>query len=358
MAKIYSNPKRFVKNKLKYTPEIHFCCQFPIPYFPLPTFYDSIASKIDPQIAMSQKLVLMDHDGGIDDLLSTVLLMTMDNVRPLGVIVTPADCYIEPAISATRKVLDLMGRSDVPVAESTVRGVNPFPNLYRRDSFAINHLPILNEKETINTPLEPEPGQYFMARVLTEISTPVTLMVTGPLTTVAAALDMAPEIESKIEELVWMGGALNVSGNISQDLEPGQDGSAEWNAYWDPLAVKQVWQSKIPIVLCSLDVTNTVPLTPEFSRKLARQRRHPISDFAGQCYAFAMAEDYYFWDVLATAYLARPELYELAEVETAIVTKGRSQGRTKVEPGGRKIKVMKRVDAEGFYNYILQQWAR
>jgi purine nucleosidase len=53
-----------------------------------------------------KKLVLMDRDGAVDDFLATMLLMTMEDVEPLGIIVTPADCYIEPAISATRKILD------------------------------------------------------------------------------------------------------------------------------------------------------------------------------------------------------------------------------------------------------------
>ncbi len=76
---------------------------------------------------MSKKFVLMDHDGAVDDYLSVVLLMSMQEVETLGVIVTPADCYIQPAVSATRKILDLMGCSDVPVAASTVCGLNPFP---------------------------------------------------------------------------------------------------------------------------------------------------------------------------------------------------------------------------------------
>ncbi|MGB7709202.1 MAG: nucleoside hydrolase [Microcoleus sp.] len=95
-------------------------------------------------------------------------------------------------------------------------------------------VPILNEKGTIDTPLISEPGQNFMVRVLQAAPEPVTLIVTGPLTTVAEALDIAPEIESKIQEIVWMGCALNVPGNVSKYLEPGQDMSAEWNAYWDP----------------------------------------------------------------------------------------------------------------------------
>ncbi|HEY9750930.1 MAG TPA: nucleoside hydrolase, partial [Allocoleopsis sp.] len=150
---------------------------------------------------MSKPLVLMDHDGGVDDYLSTLLLMTMGHIHPLGVVVTPADCYIQPAVSATRKIIDLVGRAEVPVAESTVRGLNPFPRLYRRDSWVVDHLPILNEPETIQTPLLPESGQEFMVRVLRQAPEPVTLLVTGPLTTVAIALDTAPDIEAKIKEI-------------------------------------------------------------------------------------------------------------------------------------------------------------
>ena len=307
---------------------------------------------------MSKQLVLMDHDGGVDDYLATALLMTMEHVQPLGIVVTPADCYIQPALGATRKILDLMGCSHVPVAESSVRGINPFPHLYRRDSFIVDHLPILNQSETIRTTLVPETGQDFMVRILREATDPVTLMVTGPLTTVATALDAAPEIESKIKEIIWMGGALNVPGNVEKTIEAGHDGSAEWNVYWDPVSAQRVWQTQISIILCPLDITNNVPVTSEFVRQLGKQRLYPLSGLAGQCYALVIPQDYYFWDLLATAYLAHPEFYQLREWETIIVTTGPSQGRTKVEPGGRKIRAMDKVDRSSFYAYILQQWAR
>ncbi len=304
------------------------------------------------------ELVLMDHDGGVDDYLATMLLMTMEGVQTLGIVVTPADCYVEPAIGATRKILDLMGCSHIPVAESTVRGINPFPRLYRRDSFIVDHLPILNQNETIKTPLLAETGQDFMVRVLREASEKVTLMVTGPFTTVAAALDHSPEIEAKIKRIIWMGGALNVTGNVEKSLEAGQDGSAEWNAYWDPISVARVWETQIPIIMCPLDLTNNVPVTSELVYKMGRQRHYPLSDLAGQCYALVIPQDYYFWDVLATAYLAHPEFYELREWETTVITTGVSQGRTQVKAGGRKIQAMDKVDKERFYSYILQQWAR
>ncbi|PLZ87871.1 nucleoside hydrolase [Fischerella thermalis CCMEE 5198] len=307
---------------------------------------------------MAKQLVLMDHDGGVDDYLATMLLMTMDHIQLLGVVVTPADCYVQPAVSATRKILDLMGGTHIPVAESTVRGINPFPYLYRRDSFVVDHLPILNQSDRIITPLVAEPGQDFMVKVLQQAPEPVTLMVTGPLTTIATALDKAPDIEAKIQKIVWMGGALNVPGNVEKNWEPGQDGSAEWNVYWDPVSAARVWQTQIEIIMCPLDLTNNVPVTSEIVRKIGQQRHYPISDLAGQCYALVIPQDYYFWDVLATAYLGRPELYQLREWETEIVTSGLSQGRTKIVSGGRKIYAMDKVDKEAFYGYILQQWAR
>ena len=51
-----------------------------------------------------KKLVLMDHDGGVDDLLSLMLLLTMPNIDLIGVSITPADCYLAFATEATRKI--------------------------------------------------------------------------------------------------------------------------------------------------------------------------------------------------------------------------------------------------------------
>jgi purine nucleosidase len=251
-----------------------------------------------------------------------------------------------------------MDRTEVPVAESTVRGVNAFPRIFRRDAFSVDHFPILNEHEDRRAPLALEPGQAFMARVLREAAEPVTLLITGPLTTLAASLDLDAGIAHKIKEVVWMGGALSVPGNVDKILEGGQDGTAEWNVYWDPLSAHRVWQTDIPIVMCPLDLTNSVPVTSTFVRSIARNRRYPLSDFAGQCYALVTHQDYFFWDVLTTAYLGRPDLFTLREYETAIIPTGPSQGRTVVQPGGKKVRALDTVKLEAFYDYMLAAWAR
>jgi purine nucleosidase len=59
-----------------------------------------------------------------------------------------------------------------------------------------------------------------------------------------------------------MGGALRVPGNVYvPDLPSGTapvDGTAEWNAFWDPSALGVVWGSSVPLVITPLDATNQV----------------------------------------------------------------------------------------------------
>jgi len=134
-----------------------------------------------------KELVLFDHDGGVDDYLATMLLLTYTHVELLGIVVTPADCYINAAVGATRRILDLMGRSDVTVAQSTVRGLQPFPRDYRKDSIIIEHFPNLNERDAPVAPLADVIGQQFMIDALRRADRPVTVLVTGPLPIVSGS---------------------------------------------------------------------------------------------------------------------------------------------------------------------------
>ncbi len=58
-----------------------------------------------------------------------------------------------------------------------------------------------------------------------------------------------------------------------------------------------------------MDITNNVPVISEIVQKMGKQRNYPISDLAEECYALVIPQDYYFWDVLATAYLDRPDFF-------------------------------------------------
>eukprot|EP00760_Papus_ankaliazontas_P000764 PhM_4_TR10213/c0_g1_i1/m.105595/K01239/iunH; purine nucleosidase len=295
--------------------------------------------------------LLFSHDGGIDDYLALLLVTALDNVDIMGICVTPADCYLEPATGATRKILDLVGRSDITVSQSyNARAKNPFPQIFRVDSFTVDMFPILNEKP-VRAPLTKTDAPQFIVEKLRAATEKVIFLETGPLTTLAAAIRIDATICDKIEKLVWMGGALRTGGNVHDLVECGHDSSAEWNVYWDADAAAEVWaKTKFPIIMCPLDITNTVRITPEFIRGLAKDRKYPATDLAGLCYSLVAFRAYYCWDVLATAFVGAPDIFTLEEVRTEIVTTGESQGQTKiVKKGGRATSVMKTVDNDKFF---------
>src|SRR5699024_6300531 len=75
---------------------------------------------------------------------------------------------------------------------------------------------------------------------------PVTIVAIGPLTNIALLFKVFPETRQHIREIVLMGGAVE-GGNATP--------VAEFNIYADPHAAKVVFESRIPVVMCGLDVT-------------------------------------------------------------------------------------------------------
>lgn len=298
-----------------------------------------------------------NHDGNVDDLVSLLLLLQMPDVNLLGVGVTDADGYVEPASLASRKIVDRFGhegRKPADVAKSDSRAKHQFPDAWRLSAFSFNDFPLLNEHgDTPQIPLAAKPGHLDMIDKLQSSDQKVTLVMTGPLTDLARALKTDPTIIDKIDKLYWMGGALNSQGNVAA---PGADDTMEWNAYWDANAVKTVWDSSLEIVMLGLDSTDQVPLTSKLRLRWAAQRSYPALDLIGQGYSlvhsFEANSIYYLWDVLTTLSSRYPELIECKQVKTDVITTAPSEGRTYETKNGREVTFVTSVDAEAFYDKI------
>ncbi|WP_026462883.1 nucleoside hydrolase [Adhaeribacter aquaticus] len=304
------------------------------------------------------KKVYFNHDAGIDDLVSLFLLLLMDNIELIGVGVIPADGYLEPGTNASRKIIDRFGQYPVEVAKSNSRGINPFPKEWRMHSFFVDALPILNESGKMEAPVSSLPAHQHLIQKVSAQEEKTTLIFTGPLTDLARALDEAPDIEEKIERLLWMGGTFLPDGNVH---EPEHDGTAEWNVFWDPEVAARVWASKIPIDLVALESTNQVPLTIEIRNRWASLRRHIGVDFLGNCYAaclplvhFATNSTYYLWDVLTTAFVGKPDLVKTKAVKCIVHTQAPSMGRTALTDAGRPVNLVYNVDSQAFFDYITE----
>ncbi|MBD8501133.1 nucleoside hydrolase [Paenibacillus arenosi] len=304
-----------------------------------------------------KKNIYFNHDGSVDDLTSLFLLLQMDNVNVTGVSVIPADSYLEPAMMASRKIIDRFGHGiNLAVAASNSRGKNPFPQDWRMHAFYVEALPLLNESGKVVIPLANKPAHFHLIDTLRVTEGKTTLLFTGPLTDLARALDIDPTIEEKIERLVWMGGTFREEGNVE---EPEHDGTAEWNVFWDPEAAARVWASGIEIVLVALESTNQVPLTLEVRQSWAKERKFIGVDFLGQCYAivpplvhFTTNSTYFLWDVLTTAFIGKSDLVKMQTVNSIVITEGVSQGRTVATDVGRPVHVVYDVDRDAFFDYI------
>ncbi|WP_412517977.1 nucleoside hydrolase [Staphylococcus simulans] len=304
------------------------------------------------------KKIYFNHDGGVDDLVSLFLLLQMEDVELIGVSAIGADSYVEPAVSASVKIINRFSDRKLDVAASSLRGKNPFPKEWRMHAFFVDALPVLNESriKQHSTQLEIEAYEDIIEK-LESSDEAVTLLFTGPLTDLAQALEVAPQITDKIERLVWMGGTFLTKGNVE---EPEHDGTAEWNAFWDPEAVATVFDADIAIDMVALESTNKVPLTIDVRQMWADQRDILGVDFLGVCYAavpplthFVTNSTYFLWDVLTTASVGKPDLVHVEEVQTEVITKGPSQGRTKrVTEGGRTIRLVDDVNRDDFFEYI------
>lgn len=303
--------------------------------------------------------VYLNHDGGVDDLVSLYLLLRMEDVELVGVGVIEADCYLLPAVEASKKIIQKFGSlkdQSLQVASSDSRPVHPFPKDWRMHAFSVDALPILNEVKPILVQDSPLKAHEDLVRALRESEEKIDLIFVGPLTDLARALDLDPTIEEKINKLYWMGGTFLERGNIE---EPEHDGTAEWNAFWDPYAVKRVWDSSIEIELVALESTNMVPLTTDVRDMWASQRQHEGVDFLGQCYAMVPAlshfetnSTYFLWDVLTTASFGKEDLVKREVVYSDVVTTGASKGRTIKSETGRPVDLVYHVDRDAFFEYM------
>ncbi|ATH62023.1 nucleoside hydrolase [Staphylococcus pasteuri] len=303
------------------------------------------------------KKVYFNHDGGVDDLISLFLLLQMEEIELVGVSTIGADCYLEPSLSASIKIINRFSNQKLDVAPSFERGKNPFPKDWRMHAFFMDALPILNEKVTLTNSKENHLEAYEdIINILQNTEEKITLLFTGPLTDLAKALKIQPTIVNKVDKLVWMGGTFLEKGNVE---EPEHDGTAEWNAFWDPEAVKTVFDSDIKIDMVALESTNQVPLTLEVRQRWADERHYTGIDFLGVSYAavpplthFITNSTYFLWDVLTTAYVGNPKLTKSVKLNVDVIAHGPSQGRTFKCNDGREVNVINYVERNNFFNYI------
>ncbi len=319
---------------------------------------------------MTKRYVAVMQDGAIDELISVMLLASMEDVSMFYIDILNADCIAYPTYQVTQKMLKMIGQEVDLVFISNARGWNPFPWTYRQYSMMVNLFPMINDYQS-DVPVPPPIAPPYCVDKLNAAKAAdsdfkVTFVVLSPLTDMAdivASLDNPADI---IESIIWMGGVYSddptvlPTGNIDTGIAPGANPNAEWNAYWDPYAVDTVMKSGVPFYMFPLNVTNSVLLTPEIIRQyfLAESSDYPMLDLASQMYAtVAFEAGFSFWDSVTTAYVDRPDLFTIETKTMSIDTdiNPQTQGTIKLDPNGYPVQVATSINVQGFYTYLTDQ---
>ena len=189
----------------------------------------------------------MDVDTGVDDALALLLALASPEVELVGVSTVAGNVPLQRTTDNTLRLLQWAGRDDVPVYAGAerplVRDAVAADDVHGATGLGAAHLPKARTSPAGD-------GVEFLLGTLQARSGEVTLVATGPLTNLAQAEARVPGVLRQARQVVIMGGAVHVSGNITP--------TAEFNFYADPHAARQVLASEAELVLVGLDVTDQV----------------------------------------------------------------------------------------------------
>jgi inosine-uridine nucleoside N-ribohydrolase len=202
--------------------------------------------------------VILDCDPGHDDAIALLLALGSPEIDLLGVTTVAGNQTLEKTTANAIRVLDHVNRTDVPVAAGAPRPLVREP----RTAGEVHGETGLDGPDLPGPSRLPEPMHAidWIAQAVGASPEPVTLVPTGPLTNIALFLARYPGLESQLERIVLMGGAIG-EGNTTP--------AAEFNIWVDPEAAHRVFQSGVEVTMVGLDVTHQALMTPPHVERLA-----------------------------------------------------------------------------------------
>lgn len=307
--------------------------------------------------------VILDMDLGVDDAVALAYALANPAVELVGVTGSYGNVYLEQGVANAKALLALFGGPEVPVLGGIPHALDA-RGFERLDASARIHgqdgVGNVGAAYGLDVPAPAEAltgGVEFIVDAARRYGKELALVVTGPLTNVAAALRLDPAAMRGIGKIVFMGGALAVTGNVTP--------CAEANIYQDPLACKEVFESGIDVTMVGLDVTCRCHLTEgdvRVWRDMAIPAASALADmvchYIGEhAWIEGMRGRCYIHDPLAVICALHPEWFDLLRMPLTCLTEGPCAGRTcashqKVEYGPEAATVacvgvdVERVEAE------------
>jgi inosine-uridine nucleoside N-ribohydrolase len=305
------------------------------------------------------KRLVIDTDMAPDDIVAIASLLRDPAVEVLAITVAgTGEAHCAGGTSVARSIVTVLRGAPLPVTcgrETPFGDAQPFPDAWRAGADSGNGL-------TLTTPgFEPDARsaeQLLVELAASEVAAgrKLTVLTTGTLTNLAAALALDPALPGKVT-VVSMLGAVAVPGNVLPEIAGSAPPTAEWNAHADPSAVRLVLQAAFDLTLIPLDATNNTPLGQELYRELERDHAAAPADLVLELWAknpYMTAGDYYLWDPLAAAVVRDPGLVT-TRAATLQVTEGAGLdgGRLIEGVGGAPVTIATAADRPAFERFLL-----
>jgi len=287
---------------------------------------------------MARNRLILDTDGVVDDA-QALLMLLANNRAPDATTTVFGNVGCDAATRNILAVLAMAGAEDIPVHQGAkaplVQPVIDAKNIHGEDGLGGAPRP-----ETVPQPASSDAVGFLRKsfRDATARGEKIDILMIGPLTNLAAALRLEPEILSSIGRLTIMGGTLYGRGNTTP--------AAEFNIYADPEAAAIVFEAEIDTLVVpwepcvshfmagpdvdSLFARNSVRTITEFSRALVTHARRIIDGYGG-------GDVFRFVDPLAAAVVIDPSIVTRsfkASVAVALAP-GLTRRMTLVDPSGR-----------------------
>lgn len=312
---------------------------------------------------MTRHRVILDCDPGVDDAISLLVAMASPDELDILAITTvagnvPLDVITRNALSLT----ELAGRPEIAV-HAGAAGPLVKPPVFADHVHGEHGLGPAALGKARHPAREAHAVDFLVETLRAAPDASITLVPTGPLTNIAAALTRAPDIARAIREIVLMGGAYREGGNITP--------SAEFNMSVDPHAASIVFACARPITVFGLDATYQLRMNPE---RMARLKAvdsevgglaHSMLCHVNDAYAGLYgAEGCALHDPCTVGFLLAPELFETRschiEVETESVL---TSGHTAVDFYKRtdrpdNARWVTRLDADALFDLLCERLAR
>ena len=286
-----------------------------------------------------KRLVLIDQDGsgpGGSNQMAMMVLLQSPQTEVLGITIVTGNAWRDEEVQHTLRMLELIGRTDVPVVPGAVFPLVRTQEETRLASQLVGkvmwlgawgqgpttlvqtptgivgvapgnpqthgpwEIPPMPEGAPHTKPLD-EDAVHFLMRQVRAHPHQVTIYAAGPLTNIALAVAIDPHFAELTQGIVIMGGSLNPQ---TDDPEFSTSPRHEFNFWFDPEATHMVLRAHWPrIDVTTVDISIKAMFTQQMLDAISKSPNP-----AAQYIAKYSQDRYYLWDELAAAAWLDPTL--------------------------------------------------